>query len=329
MSTSTFWYAYAVENGHNADKMPESISNVADTEKLAQDKTSLETKDENKDVTGENIDSQISTKSDSPNGDNAENMPNVKANSSTQLEESSFDEESSLNQTSTTDEENIEDGKFKIALHWAGTSNPDYKWDAKKSEKKVIKLTFYYENEVTSKAYKKGELKVTITGIGKLNRDETIKALDVAADVSGTADTKRDWSYTYNASNDTYTFTNNHDIEMGASFNGSFEMLWEFNSRSCVNGYMQDVKATLTDGEEQVESKKLTLNFTSEKDTYKIEKTAKSITSADGLSKYVEDGKTTADYAWVQYTFKYYTNQTNARSLQSRYFIDTLPEGCV
>ena len=71
------------------------------------------------------------------------------------------------------------------------------------------------------------------------------------------------------------------------------------------------------------------MKFTSKQDTYYIQKTAKAVTSADGLRNFVDAGKAVSDYAWVQYTFRYNTKESNSRGLQSRYFIDTLPTGCV
>ena len=248
------------------------------------------------------------------------------------------DENSSAKASSTLSSNNdlisvfsdvVSDENFKIALRWSGSANTAYNWNAEKSENRVIKLTFYYQNEVTEKAYAPGDLVVTIPGIGNLNRTNTSKATDIAADVYGATELKRDWSYKYNQSTDTYTFYNNHDIEQGATFNGSFEILWQFNSRECVNDYTQNVQAILTDGEKTVTSQNLTLNYTSLRDTFYINKTAKAITSADGLNKYVEEGKTVSNYAWVQYTFRYNVQTLNARGLQSRYFIDTLPQGCV
>ena len=172
-------------------------------------------------------------------------------------------------------------------------------------------------------------MQVTIPGIGKLNRNETKKAVDIAADEYGATDLKRDWSYKYDSKTDTYTFYNNKEIEKGATFNGSFELLWEFSSRKCVNDYSQSIQATLKDGEKSVLSSELKMRFTSKQDTYYIQKTAKAVTSADGLKNFVDAGKAVSDYAWVQYTFRYNTKELNSRGLQSRYFIDTLPTGCV
>ena len=66
------------------------------------------------------------------------------------LEELNSEEETPVKLFSET--EDSQDGSFKVSLRWGGTSNPEYKWDATKSEKRVIKLTFYYQNEVTPQA---------------------------------------------------------------------------------------------------------------------------------------------------------------------------------
>lgn len=53
-----------------------------------------------------------------------------------------------------------------------------------------------------------------------------------------------------------YVF-NNKDIEKGSTFNGSFELLWEFDSRECVNDYSQNIQATLNSGDKSVLSPQL------------------------------------------------------------------------
>ena len=218
---------------------------------------------------------------------------------------------------------------FKVAMKWGGTSNAAYTWNAENNENRVVKLTFYYENQCTSKKYNVGDLKITVPGIGGLNRAGKKKATDIAADVYGTEELKRDWSYKYEASTDTYTFFNNNEIAQGESFNGSFEILWQFNSRECINGYQQSLQATLNDGEKSVLTKELSINFTSKKDTFEIKKSAQYIESADGLNNFVENGKQFSDYVWIQYNYRYNTKELNARGLKTRFLAETFPEGSV
>ena len=227
-----------------------------------------------------------------------------------------------------TSENNSKDG-FKLAMRWGGTTSKEYNWNATKNEKRVIKLTVYYQNEVCEKAYSTNDITITVPGIGALNRLGTIKATDIAADEYGTTQHKRDWTYKYNQATDTYTFYNNNEIEQGSTFNGSFELLWEFNSRSSINDYTKTIQATLNDGTQTIQSQELTLNYTSKRDTYYVTKTAKAITSADGLSKYIAPEKSIQDYAWVQYTFRYNVQELNARGLKNRYLTDTLPKGAI
>ena len=227
-----------------------------------------------------------------------------------------------------TSENNSKDG-FKLAMRWGGTTSKEYNWNATKNEKRVIKLTVYYQNEVCENAYSTNDITITVPGIGALNRLGTIKATDIAADEYGTTQHKRDWTYKYNQATDTYTFYNNNEIEQGSTFNGSFELLWEFNSRSSINDYTKTIQATLNDGTQTIQSQELTLNYTSKRDTYYVTKTAKAITSADGLSKYIASEKSIQDYAWVQYTFRYNVQELNARGLKNRYLTDTLPKGAI
>ena len=250
-------------------------------------------------------------------------------NDNIEVKENLNNENQTETEISTVENNNTENDRFKLAMRWGGTTSKDYSWNATKKEERIIKLTVYYQNEVCKKAYSANEIKIIIPGIGTVNRANTIKAIDIAADLYGTQNHKRDWSYKYDVATDTYTFYNNQEIDQNSTFNGSFELLWKLNSRACVNDYMKTIEATLTDGEETVKSQELTFNYTSLRDTYYINKTAKTITSADGLNKYVAEGKNVQDYAWVQYTFRYNTKELNARGLKSRYIIDTLPEGAV
>ena len=246
--------------------------------------------------------------------------------------ENNSNESENIEEYSTTEmPTNESDSKsgFKLAMRWGGTTNKEYNWNATKNEKRVIKLTVYYQNEVCEKAYSANDITITVPGIGALNRLGTIKATDIAADEYGTTQHKRDWTYKYNQSTDTYTFYNNNEIEQGSTFNGSFELLWEFNSRSSINDYTKTIQATLNDGTKTIQSQELTLNYTSKRDTYYVTKTAKAITSADGLSKYIAPEKSIQDYAWVQYTFRYNVQELNARGLKNRYLTDTLPKGAI
>ena len=246
--------------------------------------------------------------------------------------ENNSNESENIEEYSTTEmPTNESDSKsgFKLAMRWGGTTNKEYNWNATKNEKRVIKLTVYYQNEVCEKAYSANDITITVPGIGALNRLGTIKATDIAADEYGTTQHKRDWTYKYNQSTDTYTFYNNNEIEQGSTFNGSFELLWEFNSRSSINDYTKTIQATLNDGTQTIQSQELTLNYTSKRDTYYVTKTAKAITSADGLNKYIAPEKSIQDYAWVQYTFRYNVQELNARGLKNRYLTDTLPKGAI
>ena len=269
---------------------------------------------------------------DEDNNSSEEEKSNEEPNEET--DNNDTDEETNLTKgapvlKSSSNSSTSEGEEFKVALRWGGTSNQTYTWDAEKAESRVIKLTCYYQNEVSPRAYAPDEIKITIPGIGGLNRDAIKKASDIAADVYGAQELKRDWSYKYDAKNDIYTFYNNHAIEQGATFNGSFEMLYEFESRKSVNDFEKTIQATLNDGHETVVSQNLNIEYTSKRDTFYVRKTAEALVSYDGLGRYVPEGKTARDYAWVKYNFEYNVKNLNARALKSRFMTDTFPEGCV
>ena len=222
-----------------------------------------------------------------------------------------------------------DESNFQIAMKWGDTAGNAYKWNAENKETRVIKLIIYYKNEATEKTYNARDLQIVIPGIGRLNRDKTLKAVDIAADEDGSQEQKRDWSYEYNEEIDMYTFYNNKEIQQGESFSGSFEILWQFNSRNCINGYMQDVQATLKYDGKRVFTPNLSIEYTSKKDEYEIQKNANYIMSAEGLNRYVESGKTPSDYVWIQYNYRYNIKKLNSRGVKNRYFIETFPAGSV
>ena len=185
------------EEKENADK------ENAKTEKTEEDKE--DAKEEIKETANDGKDSkdeEVKGESKEVEENKVENVETETTKGTEDKSEELEEKESAQPQTrnaakaptrSTLNEEN----QFKVNLRWAGTSNTTYQWDAEEKEKRVIKLTFYYQNEVTPKAYEPGDLVVTIPGIGRLNRSSIKKASDIAADPYGATELHIDWSYTY------------------------------------------------------------------------------------------------------------------------------------
>lgn len=194
--------------------------------------------------------------------------------------------------STTINDNNTEE--FKIALNYNPEVGTEYNWHAEKSEKKVIKLKFSYEKIGTSNKYNEKELKVDITGIGKLNRDETLKALKVEENEINAEKQEVDWSYEYNSVNDIYTFYNNKVIEENEVFSGSIELLWEFESRQCVDRFSKKLQAVLYYGENTIVSNELNFKFTSDEDTYK-DKNEEIKPAEDGEVKKIEYSNTDVD----------------------------------
>lgn len=202
---------------------------------------------------------------------------------------------------------------FTLSLNWAKNDDASrYMWNATTSETRVVRLNVAYSNEGTTRAWAPGELEITVPGIGAALRGGTMRASDVAADDAGTAEKIHDWSYTWDSVSDTYTFTNNNEIEAGASFSGSFELLWEMSARNLRDGYNTRLTAHLDCDEGTVTSNAVSFSFASKTDEFKISGTYGAISSGDGLG---EDGDS---YIWVLYDLSssMYTRARGAKTAQ-------------
>ena len=216
-----------------------------------------------------------------------------------------------------------EQNGFKISLNWNRSSNPtSYEWNSSTNESRVVRLNVGYSNNSVDKGYQAGELKITVPGIGSANRTSVIGASDIAADRENATEKERDWSYTYDSDTDTYTFTNNYEIEEKSNFSGSFEILWQFGSRSTINDYSKTLQATLTDGTYSYLSNEVSFKFTSQKDVYSLTEKAQSLSSPDGLG----DGY--KNYIWVNWLITP-SVITKARGVSGLYYEITTPEDVV
>lgn len=160
-----------------------------------------------------------------------------------------------------------DDSPIALSLEWAesefknGTAL-DIVEDSNTSN--TVKLKVSYSSEkVSESGYQPGDLIISVKGIGAVNRSGAIEAV-VGADKAADTVKNRDWSYTWNKANDTYTFTNNNEIKPNSVLSGYFEMVWTIKSRDSVHEYSQDnIKATmiLPDGGRVVSE---TLSFSNE-----------------------------------------------------------------
>ena len=93
---------------------------------------------------------EVKEEIESPNTENqTENSENINAAQNKETEANNIPQAKPASTPKKamllTSAPNDEDGTFKVALRWGGTSNTEYNWNATKSEDRIIKLTFYYQ----------------------------------------------------------------------------------------------------------------------------------------------------------------------------------------
>ena len=183
----------------------------------------------------------------------------------------------------------------------------------------VVKMKVSYGcSQIRATGYQPGDLIITVKGIGNVNRSGKLEAV-VGADKEGEAIKTRDWTYTWNSANDTYTFTNNEAIEGSSVLSGYFELVWEIEARKSVHNYSQEgIFATLYLPEgESVQSQVLSFSNETKADTFKVDIERKEMYSYEGLTS----GITNPDnYVFIRYNLGAATTE-NSRGLKSHYFL--------
>ena len=211
---------------------------------------------------------------------------------------------------------------WTLSAKWAKNADgTNLNWASDKDETKVVRLEIGYTREGTDKAYAPGELSITVPGIGDAVRGRVAQATDVAADPAGARELSYDWSYSWDKASDTYTFTNNNQIDVGETVSGSFELLWALKSRETVNLYEKTLYAEMANaGTVAASTADVKFSYQSTKDAYTAALSTAALGSSDGL------GSDYRDFIWV----KYRVNST--RALKSCGMTDarwevSLPEG--
>lgn len=192
---------------------------------------------------------------------------------------------------------------IQLSVKWNGTSDPNtYNYSSSTSETRDIRLKVSYKSESVDQSYNKGEIIITVPGFDDASRSllgTTMKA--VAADRASSATKSYNWSYTYNGTTDTYTFTNNMPISKGQVFEGSFEIIWSVSSRDSYHNFQKNVQATLfTAGGAETKSNTIVYKQTRTRDTYASKITASAMYTAEGLGS---DTINVDDYVWVNYDY--------------------------
>lgn len=193
-------------------------------------------------------------------------------------------------------------GGFELELSWQDGST-DYVYSATSSEKTLVRLKISYENKQIGSGYEPGSILITVPGLKGVVRSGTAYIpYSVAADKASDGTRRHNWSYTYSSGTDTFTFTNNFEIEANTTFQGSFEIVWELPSRECVDGFEKTLRAELTTlAGESTESGEVSYRQETETDEYQIDVLASLLYNTKGLTDALPEGTTAEDYAWVRY----------------------------
>lgn len=203
--------------------------------------------------------------------------------------------------------------EWTVQAEWS-TMSGDYHWEAKSDTFRQPKLVITYQTSGAAKDYGPGELKITVPGIGNVNRGGTVQASQVAAAATDAEKNKYDWSYTYDKSQDLYTFVNNFTISKDQQFSGGFELLWDLQSRKSVNGYSQSEYPKFYANGKEITLPALGFSYASERDTYNLSMEAKTLGGSDWLD---------SDQEYVWYDIRSHFGYTRkARGLYNyEYFV--------
>ncbi|MGO5282504.1 SpaA isopeptide-forming pilin-related protein, partial [Catenibacterium mitsuokai] len=189
-----------------------------------------------------------------------------------------------------------------------------------------------YSSDCVSQDYEAGELSIVVKGMKKLYRDNSLKAEQVAADLSTEPVKLKDWSYSYNNASDEYTFTNNHKIKKDSTLDGFFDIVYNVNPRKSKHGVNLQGKDALysmlyyPDGSAN-KSNSITLTNKTDPSKYEV-KITKGLTLSDsGLKGFIaEDHK--SDYILLRYNLS--VNVYNkARDLEVHQYTLNLPKGFI
>ena len=211
---------------------------------------------------------------------------------------------------------------WTLSAKWAKNADvANLAWKSDKDETKIVRLEIGYSREGVDKSYAPGELTITVPGIGDAVRGRVAAATDVAADVAGARELSYDWSYTWDKATDTYTFTNNNQIDAGETVSGSFELLWALKSRETVNLYSKTLYAEMSNAGSVVASTAdVKFSYESAKDVYTASLATAALGSSDGL------GADYRDFIWVKYRLNSTRDLKSCGMTDARWEV-SLPEG--
>lgn len=214
-------------------------------------------------------------------------------------------------------------GDFKVSLSWNKSEDPqNFTYDSSVEETKMVRLKVSYSNKTVSRTFNPGDITITLNGMKDVVRSGTsAKPTGVAADEEGSSVKNYDWTYSYTAATDTYTFTNNNIIADKSTFEGSFEIIWDLPSRDTKDGITdKEFKAELYTAETKVESEPIYYSQKRKADEYE---------TTQNTSKLNKDKLPEEDYQefiWINYdigaTDTYYSKDVENDEFFKCYFLE-------
>ncbi len=212
-------------------------------------------------------------------------------------------------------------GDFNISLSWNKSEDPlNFVYDSDSYEEKMARLKISYSNKELSRTFESGEITITVTGLKDAVRSgNSYIPAGVAADKATEVPKNYEWSYSYTAATDTYTFTNNRKIDEKSTFEGSFEIIWSLPSRETKDNFKKEIDAKLYTTENSVQSNSVTYSQSRTPDKYEI---------VQSTSKLFKDKLPLEDYEehiWVSYdigaTDTYYSKDVEGNERFECYFL--------
>ena len=201
---------------------------------------------------------------------------------------------------------------FMFNISWNGSDpwitggGKTYTYASSSQEQRLVRLKVSYKNTQVREEYPENSIIITVPGIKEAIRSGGgATPIAIAADKSSVPAAQQiyDWNYSYSPGTDTYTFFNNKPISVGATFAGSFEIIWQVDSRASKDGVSLNLQAKLksTLGD-NLQSDTIHYIQTRQKDLYTLDIAAAQLYSASGFaSKLPISDRNPKNYNWVQY----------------------------
>lgn len=272
------------------------------------------------------------------------------------------DLEVDLSETDSNETEEVETDNWELELVFYDSTVNNGKtpltqidWDAsngsyRDGETRVITVQINYKNTNTTMAYLPGELKLSINNLAYKSNSSSSAQLSSKTNIGANDSTHTgyDWNFCSKESDEHYVFENNTIIEKNNNFEGTIQIQYELtpmgdNKNSyypyyhpeeyldeCTHSCNVKIQAIL---DNKIESNSIFFDYIRlykhpwKRKTYTVKKTAKKVSSYDGL------GKDASKYIWVNYSFTHTDTLLGSKypniSAYKGFYRDKIPNECI